>query len=79
MVAGEIISGYKCSACNQTVDIEKKLAVKRLPNILILHLNRIVFDFDQMINIKLNDRIEFPNVLNMKDYMLSEVMKDIKK
>jgi hypothetical protein len=32
-----------------------------------------------MLNVKLNDRIEFPNVLNMKDFMLSEVIKDIKK
>ena len=32
-----------------------------------------------MRNVKLNDRLEFPNVLNMKNYMLSEVIKDIKK
>ena len=32
-----------------------------------------------MRNVKLNDRLEFPNILNMKNYMLSEVIKDIKK
>jgi uncharacterized UBP type Zn finger protein len=78
MVAGEVIQGYKCSSCNQTVDIEKKWALKKLPNFLIVHLNRIVFDFDQMINIKLNDRFEFPNVLSMKDYMIDEIMKEVK-
>jgi hypothetical protein len=31
-----------------------------------------------MMNVKLNDRIEFPNVLSMKNFMLSEVLKDIK-
>ena len=46
MVAGEQISGYKCSACKRTVDIEKKLTISKLPNILIVQLNRIVFDFD---------------------------------
>ena len=70
MVAGEQISGYRCSACEQTVEIEKKLAVKILPNTLIVHLNRIVFDFDKMKNVKLNDRLEFPNTLNMQDFMI---------
>jgi len=42
-------------------------------------LNRIVFDFDSMRNVKLNDRFEFPNVLNLYDYMTPNVMQDIKK
>jgi len=46
---------------------------------LIAHLNRIVFDFDSMRNVKLNDRFEFPNVLNLYDYMTPNVMQDIKK
>lgn len=65
MVAGEIVSGYRCSGCNKQVSIEKKLAIKKLPNTLIVHLNRIVFDFEKMGNLKLNDRLEFPNVLNV--------------
>jgi len=46
---------------------------------LILHLKRLDFDFNTMRNVKLNDKLEFPNVLNMRNYMLSEVIKDIKK
>jgi ubiquitin C-terminal hydrolase len=61
------------------VSIKKQIAIKRLPNTLILHLKRLDFDFNTMLNVKLNDRIEFPNVLNMKNFMLSEVLKDIKK
>lgn len=75
MTEGEIIQGYKCKACNQNVDIEKKLAIKQLPNTLILHLNRIFFDFDKFKNVKLNDKLEFPNTLSMKDYMLESVLK----
>jgi hypothetical protein len=45
---------------------------------LIVQLNRIFFDLDRMENIKLNDRFEFPTVLNMKDYMLSEVLNNVK-
>jgi ubiquitin carboxyl-terminal hydrolase 34 len=65
LVAGEIITGYKCDSCKNTVDIEKRPAIKKLPNTLILHLNRLKFDFDLMRHVKLNDRIEFPTVLNM--------------
>ena len=42
-------------------------------------MNRIVFDFDSMRNVKLNDRFEFPNVHNLYDYMTPNVMQDIKK
>jgi len=40
-----------------------------------VHLQRIVFDFDTLRNQKLNDRVEFPNVLNLKEYMTEEVLK----
>lgn len=65
MVAGTNISGYKCTGCNKEVEIVKKLAIKKLPNTLIVNLQRICFDFDKMGNIKLNNRIEFPNVLDL--------------
>lgn len=45
---------------------------------LIVHLTRIVFDFDTLMNQKLNSRVEFPNVLNLKPYMMGEVMKQEK-
>lgn len=79
MVAGELIQDYKCSNCEKTVEIKRCSTIKRLPNTLIVHLQRLVFDFDTMMQKKLNDRVEFPNVLNVKDFMLDEVLKDIKK
>lgn len=44
-----------------------------------MHLKRLDFDFNTMRNVKLNDKLEFPNKLNMSKYMLSEVIQDIKK
>ena len=75
LVAGEVISDYTCSGCNKKVDIVKTQAIKRLPNTLIVHLTRIYFDMDKMGNIKLNDRFEFPNTLNLQEYMLPQVLK----
>jgi ubiquitin C-terminal hydrolase len=52
------------------------LAIKNLPNTLIVHLNRITFDIELMRNIKINDRLEFPNTLNVKKYMVEEVHRE---
>lgn len=75
MVAGEIISDYNCEACNKKVDLEKRLTIDKLPNTLIIHLQRITFDLDCLKNVKLNDRVEFPNVLNLKDFSSEEILK----
>lgn len=79
MIAGEIIEEYNCSACHKKVTIEKKQCIRNLPNTLILHLNRIVFDFDTMRNKKLNDKLEFPNELNVRPFMLPQVLSEMKK
>ena len=56
--------------------IEKKSALKSLPNTLIVHLQRIIFDYDTMRNVKLNDKLEFPNRLNLKKYQVAQVLQD---
>jgi len=47
----------------------------KLPNYLFIHLNRIVFDMDTYGNKKLNSRLEFPNVLNVKPFTVGDVLK----
>ncbi len=75
VILGEIINDYKCEECNQKVDIVRKTAIEQLPNMLIVHLQRLYFDMDTFQNQKLNSRVEFPNVLNMKPFMINEVLK----
>ena len=75
LVSGEIISDYQCEACNQRVELEKKVTIEKVPNTLIVHLQRIIFDFDTLRNLKLNDRVEFPNVLNLKDFTTDEILR----
>lgn len=70
MVAGESIEGYKCSACNKQVTCERKVALKRLPNTLIVHLQRFDIDFETFRSVKINQRLEFPEQLNLKQFML---------
>lgn len=49
--------------------------IAETPNVLIVHLERIIFNFDTFQNDKINTRFEFPNILNLKDYSFKEVMK----
>ncbi len=37
-ITGEIISDFKCENCEKKVDVEKKIFLKELPNVLIVHL-----------------------------------------
>ena len=75
MVEGEIINDYNCSGCNRTVDLQKRTMIASTPNILIVHLQRICFNFDTFQNDKINSFCEFPNVLDLKPYSFHEVMR----
>jgi uncharacterized UBP type Zn finger protein len=59
-------------------EADRKIVLKTLPNTLILHLQRIQMDLETFMNKKLNDRVEFPNTLNMRPYMKDEVLKQEK-
>ena len=71
---GEIISDFKCDGCNKKVDISKRTLVANTPNVLILHLQRIEFNFEKMQNDKINSYFEFPQVLDLKPYSYFDVM-----
>ena len=68
LMDGELISDYKCDACNQAVDLKKRSLLGKMPNVLILHLKRFDFDFNTFQNEKVNSRFEFPSVLDVNKY-----------
>lgn len=57
---GELIEDFRCEACEKKVNLKKRSLLGRMPNVLILHLNRIEFDFNSFSNKKLANRYEFP-------------------
>lgn len=73
-VEGEIINDYQCDGCNRKVDLQKRTMIASTPNVLIVHLQRICFNFDTFQNDKINSFCEFPNVLDLKPYSFHEVM-----
>jgi ubiquitin carboxyl-terminal hydrolase 34 len=48
--------------------------LKQLPNVFIIHLQRIVFNLDTLMNDKISDRLEFPKELNVRPYTREALM-----
>jgi ubiquitin C-terminal hydrolase len=67
-ISGDTISGFNCESCQKQVDIKKRSLLHTLPNFMIVHLQRMVFNFDTMENEKINSRLEFPQDLNVFPY-----------
>jgi len=64
-VEGEIVEGFNCEGCKRKVSLKKRAVVKRLPPVLILTLKRFVLNFQTFNTEKLDDRMEFPDDLDM--------------
>ena len=72
-ISEERIEDYKCDVCKKNVSLVKRNSLAELPNVLIVHLQRILFDYDNLQNNKINSRLDFPCNLNLKQYS-SEVL-----
>jgi len=67
-ITADQISDFKCDNCEKTVNVEKRTCLEELPNVLIIHLQRIVFNYDTFMNEKVNSRLEFPQKLSLEPY-----------
>jgi len=47
-----------------------------MPNVLIVHLQRIVFDYDTFGNKKVNSKFEFPSTLELSEFSFKESVKE---
>ena len=56
------------------MDLSKRTLIAETPNVLIVHLQRIVFNFDTFENDKVNTLAKFPTMLDLKPYSYFEVM-----
>ena len=69
-ISGENISGYFCEKCGKKVEVVKRTCLHELPNVLIIHLQRLIFNYDTMMNEKVNSRLEFPKEFSIEPYTL---------
>ena len=72
-ISPERIDDFKCDTCNKNVTITKKNSLSELPNVLIIHLQRIFFNYEIDKNEKINSKLEFPKVLNLKPYTIEDM------
>jgi len=72
-ISPEKIDEYHCETCNKKVTITKRNVLSDLPNVLIVHLQRIFYNYETDRNEKINTRLEFPKVLNLKNYTIEEM------
>ena len=63
---------YFCENCNSKQDALKGLKFEKFPYILMLQLKRFDLDYITMQRIKLNDKVTFPQVLNLNPLVKSE-------
>ena len=60
---------YFCEPHNKKVDAEKGLELKACPQILCCSLNRFTLDYNTFMRVKVQERVSFPLILNLNDYM----------
>eukprot|EP00117_Sycon_ciliatum_P000144 scpid6533/ scgid6329/ Ubiquitin carboxyl-terminal hydrolase 34; Deubiquitinating enzyme 34; Ubiquitin thioesterase 34; Ubiquitin-specific-processing protease 34 len=72
---GEVISDYTCPGCKKKVDITKRTLFSQTPNVLVIQLQRIVFNFDRFENEKVNSYFEFPPALDLTPYSINHILK----
>ncbi|XP_045110990.1 ubiquitin carboxyl-terminal hydrolase 47-like isoform X4 [Portunus trituberculatus] len=71
-VSPEVLTGnnqYKCSRCDALCDAHKGLKFTRFPYLLTIHLMRFDFDYQTLHRIKLNDKVIFPDVLDLNHFV----------
>ena len=69
-ILGELINDYKCDFCGKKADVSKKTRISKAPHVLVIHLQRIVFNLDTFINEKITTKHEFPMNFNLHPYTL---------
>lgn len=60
---------YFCEKCDKKCDAHKGLKFSKFPYILTLHLKRFDFDYQTLHRIKLNDKVTFPQQLNLNSFV----------
>ena len=68
---GELMAGENavfCDKCNKKSSLRITPSVARLPKLLILHLKRFELDYSTFTTRKVNDKIAFPSILDMRPY-----------
>ncbi len=76
-VKGENLVGenkYLCDKYDKKIGVLKRCSIKKLSEIVIIHLKRFEFDYNTFEKIKINDYCEFPMTLDFRPWMWSTII-----
>ena len=76
-IGEEKIEDYQCEKCKKKITHIKKVLMDELPNILIIHFQRIAFNYETFLMEKINDDVSFERKLNIKKYTVNKNNKNI--
>ena len=68
----EKVEDYLCEKCHQKITHTKQVLIDQIPNILIIHLQRFVFDYNNFTMKKLNTPVTFEETLNIKNFTIEK-------
>ena len=68
---------YLCEEYNTKVNASKQCLLGRLENTIIIHLKRFEYNYQESRRIKINDRFEFPEELNLKKWSIDSSKPEI--
>ena len=71
-IVEEKIEDYHCEKCDKKITHTKKVLIDQIPNILIIHLQRFVFNYTTFTMEKLNTPVKFEETLNLKNYTVNK-------
>lgn len=74
-ITGDTISDFFCDKCQKKVEVVKRTCLHELPNVLIVHFQRIIYNFDTMMNEKINSKLEFPTEFDMEPFTVEGLEK----
>jgi ubiquitin carboxyl-terminal hydrolase 34 len=72
-IASDTINDVNCEHCGRKVNVAKRTCLSKLPNILVVHLQRLLFNYDTMMNEKINSRLEFPKEFSIEPYTIEGI------
>ena len=72
-ISGDKIDDFQCEKCEKKVSVVKRTCISQLPNILVVHLQRLLYNYDTMMNEKINSRLEFPKEFSIEPYTVEGV------
>ena len=76
-IVEEKIEDYNCEKCKKKITNIKSVLLDTIPNILIIHLQRIAFSYETFNMEKINKFVSFEKTINIKDYTVNKDNKDI--